>query len=57
MHVTIVKRVFNRMTEDELAAVDRTQRNLRGADSFTVSLNNMNESDVATLRAAFVRRD
>ena len=55
MHIAIPKRVFMRMTSEELMAVDRTHNNLRGSDSFTVSLVKMELEDVSALRAAFVR--
>lgn len=55
MHIILPKRVFSRMTNDELMAFDRTHTNLRGANSHTVSLKELDTEDIAALRAAMVR--
>ena len=56
MHITITKRMFDKMEDWELAAFGHNNRKyLRGQQSFQVSLLGKDEENIAQMRAALVR--
>ena len=55
MKIRIPKRVFDRMTPDELDNIERTDRNLRGMEYLGISLLDMEQDRIAHFRAALVR--
>ena len=55
MNISIRKRVFQRMTDDELRHIDRDSANVRGATSLDVDLLVLDEANLDGLRQALER--
>ena len=55
MHITITKRMFEKLDDSDLAVFGRSREYLRGADSFEVDLLEKSEMDIGEMRAVLER--